>query len=76
LQVIETAPYPGKLVIEEWRLADWLYRNLSPHVDEMIVCDPHRNALISKDGDKSDPLKSPPARCPPRQGLRGRIRGI
>jgi hypothetical protein len=23
-------------------------------MDEMIVCDPHRNALISKDGDKSD----------------------
>ncbi|HEY1686425.1 MAG TPA: transposase [Tepidisphaeraceae bacterium] len=24
--------------------------------DAMIVCDPHRNALISKDGDKSDAL--------------------
>lgn len=33
-----------------------MYRNLSPKVDEMIVCDPHRNALISKDGDKSDAL--------------------
>ena len=32
-------------VIEEGPLADWLYRNLSPRVDEMVVCDPHCNAL-------------------------------
>jgi hypothetical protein len=54
--VIEAVPRPRKLVIEEGPLADWLYRNLSPRVDEIIVCDPHRNALISKDGDKSDAL--------------------
>ena len=56
IKAIETVPRPRKLVIEEGPLADWLYRNLSPRVDEMIVCDPHRNALISKDGDKSDAL--------------------
>ena len=56
VDVIETVPRPRKLVIEEGPLADWLYRNLSPRVDEMIVCDPHRNALISKDGDKYDGL--------------------
>ena len=56
INAIETVPRPRKLVIEEGPLADWLYRNLSPCVDEMIVCDPHRNALISKDGDKSDAL--------------------
>jgi transposase len=54
--VIETVRRPRKLVIEEGPLADWLYRNLSPRVDEMIVCDPHRNTLICKDGDKSDAL--------------------
>jgi hypothetical protein len=56
VEVIEAVPRPRKLVIEEGPLADWLYRNLSPRVDEMVVCDPHRNALISKDGDKSDAL--------------------
>jgi transposase len=56
VEVIETVPHPRKLVIEEGPLADWLHRNLAPRVDEMIVCDPHRNALISKDGDKSDAL--------------------
>ena len=45
-----------KLVIEEGPLSGWLYRNLSPRVSEMIVCDPFRNALIAKEGDKSDPI--------------------
>lgn len=56
VKVIESVPRPRKLVIEEGPLADWLYRNLSPRVDEMVVCDPHRNALIARDGDKSDAL--------------------
>lgn len=56
IKVIESAPRPRKLVIEEGPLADWLYRNLSPRVDEMVVCDPHRNALIAKEGDKCDAL--------------------
>jgi transposase len=56
VKVIDTVPRPRMLVIEEGPLADWLYRNLAPRVDEMVVCDPHRNALISKDGDKSDAL--------------------
>lgn len=32
------------------------YRNLWPYVDEMVVCDPDHNALIARDGDKSDAL--------------------
>jgi transposase len=56
IKVIESVPRPRKPVIEEGPLADWLYRNLSPRVDEMVVCDPHRNALIAKDGDKCDAL--------------------
>lgn len=56
LEAIGSVPGIRKLIIEEGPLADWLYRSLAPHVDQMIVCDPHRNALISKDGDKSDAL--------------------
>lgn len=56
LEAISEVPGSRKLIIEEGPLADWLYRSLAPHVDEMVVCDPHRNALISKDGDKSDAL--------------------
>lgn len=53
---IEKVKRPRKLVIEEGPLADWLFRNLEPLVDEMVVCDPYRNALIAKGGDKSDAI--------------------
>ena len=45
-----------KLAIEEGTMSGWLYRNLREDVDEFIVCDPRRNALIYKDGDKNDPI--------------------
>jgi hypothetical protein len=44
------------MVIEEGPLADWLLRNLGGLVDEMVCCDPHRNALIAKEGEKSDAI--------------------
>jgi len=47
---------PRTLTFEEGPLADWLARNLRPHVERLIVCDPRRNALIAKEGDKDDPL--------------------
>jgi transposase len=53
---IERVPGPRKVIIEEGPLADWLSRSLSPHVDEMIVCDPYRNALIAKEGEKDDAI--------------------
>jgi transposase len=56
IEAIGQVKRPRKLVIEEGPLADWLYRHLSPCVDEMIVCDPYRNALVAKDGDKSDAI--------------------
>jgi transposase len=56
VDAIEKVPRPRKLVIEEGPLADWLFRHLSPHVEEMVACDPYRNALVSKDGDKSDAI--------------------
>ncbi len=44
------------LTFEEGPLADWLARNLKPYVKELIVCEPRRNRLIAKSGDKDDPL--------------------
>jgi transposase len=47
---------PRHLTFEEGPLAGWLARNLAPHVDDLVVCDPRRNALIAKESDKADPL--------------------
>jgi transposase len=44
------------LTFEEGPLADWLARNLRPHVERLIVCEPRRNAYVAKEGDKDDPL--------------------
>ena len=41
------------LVIEEGPMADWLWRNLREDVDQMVVCDPRRNRLISEDGTRT-----------------------
>jgi len=46
----------NRVTFEEGPLADWLARNLRPHVAELIVAEPRRNALIAKEGDKDDPL--------------------
>ena len=54
--VLEQVRRPRKLVFEEGPLADWLWRNLAPSVDEALVCDPRKNALVAKDGDKDDPI--------------------
>lgn len=53
---LRSIPGPKILVIEESSTADWLYRNLRDHVDELVVCDPRRNRLINEDGDKSNPI--------------------
>jgi hypothetical protein len=37
-------------------MAGWLYRNLKGLADELIVCDPRRNAHVAKEGDKDDPI--------------------
>lgn len=54
--LLETVRRPRILTFEEGPLADWLARNLRQHVDKLIVCEPRRNALIAKDGDKDDPI--------------------
>jgi transposase len=56
VEQLEQVPRPRRLVIEEGPLADWLYRNLRAHADEMVVCNPRRNRLIAEAGDKDDPL--------------------
>jgi transposase len=55
-EMIESVPRPRSLCFEESSMASWLYRNLKQCVDELIVCDPRRNAHIAKDGDKDDPI--------------------
>jgi transposase len=53
---LEGVRRPRTLTFEEGPLADWLARNLRPHVERLLVCEPRRNALIAKDGDKDDPI--------------------
>src|SRR5579863_3856363 len=40
---------------EEGTWVAWLYDLLKPHVAQVLVCDPRRNALL-KDGNKSDKI--------------------
>ena len=41
------------VTLEEGTWAAWLYDVLKPHVREVVVCNPRRNALL-KEGSKSD----------------------
>src|SRR5271169_718418 len=41
------------VTLEEGTWAAWLYDLLRPHVTEVVVCDPRKNALL-KTGNKSD----------------------
>ena len=43
------------VMMEEGEMAGWAYRTLLPYVEQVIVCDPKRNAWISK-GSKSDEI--------------------
>jgi transposase len=54
--VIEQVRRPRELVLEEGPLAGWLLRNLKDQVEKAVACDPRKNALIAKDGDKDDPI--------------------
>lgn len=56
VEAIESVARPRKLTLEEGPMADWFMRRLLPYVDELIVCDPRRNALIGKDQDKTDAI--------------------
>ncbi len=41
------------VTFEEGTWAGWLYHLLKPHVTELVVCNPRKNALL-KEGSKSD----------------------
>jgi len=56
LSAVGLVSRPRSLTFEEGPLASWLSLHLRQAVDELIVCDPRRNALIAKEGDKDDPL--------------------
>lgn len=56
VDAITSVRRPRVLTFEEGPLADWLARNLRPHVDRLVVCEPRRNALIAKEGDKDDAI--------------------
>jgi len=43
------------LTIEETTTSQWLYTELKPYVDEIVVCDPHHNRLLSE-GPKTDKI--------------------
>ncbi len=51
---IESIPRRRAMTFEEGPMADWLARGLRPALDELLVCDPRRNDLISQDGDSDD----------------------
>ena len=56
IEALNSVRRPRHVVLEEGVLADWLIRNLTRHVDEIVACDPRRNHLIAKDADKDDPI--------------------
>ena len=43
------------LTIEETTTTQWLYTELIDHVDKLLICDPHRNRLLSE-GPKTDKI--------------------
>jgi transposase len=45
------------LTFEETTTSRWLYTELKEHVDYLLVCDPHRNKLLSE-GPKNDKIDS------------------
>ena len=53
LQFIQGVRGDLHVTFEEGTWAAWLYDLLKPHVTELIVCDPRKNALM-KEGNKSD----------------------
>ena len=55
LQFIQGLRGDLHVTLEEGTWAAWLYDLLKPHVTEVVVCDPRKNALL-KEGNKSDKI--------------------
>src|ERR1700688_1387618 len=55
LQFIDGLRGDLHVTFEEGTWVAWLYDLLKPHVTELVVCDPRKNALM-KEGNKSDQI--------------------
>ena len=55
LQFIQGLRGDLHVTLEEGTWAAWLYDLLKPHVTELVVCDPGKNAVL-KEGNKSDKI--------------------
>lgn len=53
---VQAIPRPRKMTFEEGPMAQWLAGGLRPVLDELLICDPRRNGLISHDGDADDAI--------------------
>ena len=60
IEAVSAVPGPKALVVEESHLAQWVKRTLERYVDQLVVCDPQRNAWIARDefnDDKTSAIK-------------------
>jgi hypothetical protein len=57
LQFINGLRGDMRVTFEEGTWAAWLYDLMKPHVSEVVVCNPRKNALL-KDGSKSDRIEA------------------
>ena len=55
LQFIDGLRGDVRVTFEEGTWAAWLYDVLKPHVTQVVVCNPRKNALL-KEGNKSDKI--------------------
>lgn len=53
-RVCALAAQTKRIALFEGTLARWAARTLAPYVDEVLVCDPRENDLISRSMHKSD----------------------
>lgn len=56
-EVIRRVPRPRTVIFEECCLADWLWSELQPLCDDIIVCDPRVNRLQGQKSDRIDARK-------------------
>jgi len=55
-EIVRSVPRPRQVVFEEGPLAEWMVRGLLSEAERVVACNPRRNALIAKEGDKDDPI--------------------
>jgi transposase len=55
-EVVRSVRRPRHVLFEEGPLAEWMLRGLLSEAERVVACNPRRNALIAKEGDKDDPI--------------------